>query len=94
MADLPVPVRERPTEGGVDVGALEGGESQYGPASHGGAIVRGGEDGGESAFVAQRAQGSDGSFPAERVVVQLADGYHRPAATVGTSSPCIQRGTR
>lgn len=67
LADLPVAVLEGGFEGGVDLGAVEGGEGDDGSAADRGLVLRAGEDRGEPGRVAQGAEGGDGGLADEGV---------------------------
>src|SRR5690606_26101716 len=68
LAHLPVAVLQGPLERGVDVGPLEGGEGEHGPAADRRPVARRGQDGGQPGRVADGPEGGDGGLAAERVV--------------------------
>ena len=70
LADLPVGVGEGGGERGVDLGAVERGEGEDGPAPDRGPVPAGGEDRGQPAGVADRAERGDRRLAHERVGVR------------------------
>lgn len=90
MADLPVAVVEGALEGGLHLRAVEGGQSEDGPAPDGGLVGGCGEDGGHAGFVADGAQGGDRRLPAQGLLVirdDRAQGLNRGRRALLTQGP-------
>ena len=81
LAHLPVAIRERPLEGGVDLGAGERSECDDGAPADGGLVHGGRKDRGQRRLVADGSERSDSSLTAERILMARGDGAQRRDGT-------------
>src|SRR5262249_35357340 len=86
LSDLPVAVCEGGVEGGVDIGAVEGGQGEDGAAAYGGLVAAGGEESGETGGGGGGGQGRARPAPRPAGRATVLSAKPAPALTAAAAS--------